>query len=201
MAIPQLIPSRVTPEEYLALERQAEYKSEYIDGYIVAMSGGTPNHSRLKLDLSRVIANQLLGGPCEPFDSDLMVRVDPDRYTYPDLTVVCGEAVFDDDLLLNPAVIFEVLSPSTESEDRGEKWQRYRRMPSLRQYVLVSQKAPLIEVYTRSGDVWTYSDADGLNASIHLASIDCTLALREVYARITFEDSSPSPATAASDAD
>jgi len=188
MAIPQLTPRRFTPEEYLTLERQAECKSEYIDGYVYAMGGGSPNHSRLKLDLGGIVRAQLLGGPCEPFDSDLMVRVDPGRYTYPDLTVVCGEGLFEDDLLLNPTVIFEVLSPSTESSDRGEKWVRYRRMPSLQQFVLVSQKQPLVEVYTRSGDVWTFTDARGLDASIHLETIGCTLELGEVYARISFEE-------------
>jgi len=184
---------RYTVEEYLALERQAEYKSEYLDGEIVAMSGGGPIHSRVKTDLARIVGNQLLGGSCEVFDSDMSVRVDPMLYTYPDATVVCGESQFDDETkLLNPTVIFEVLSPTTEAYDRGKKWGRYRRMPSLEQYVLVNQDMPRVEVYTRERDVWTYSDAEGLDSTIRLKTIDCTLALRDVYARVTFEDE-PAP--------
>jgi len=178
---------RYTPDEYLALEREAEYKSEYVDGYIYAMSGGTANHSRLKVDLTWLVRTQTQDGHCEVFDSDLLVRVDPGRYAYPDLIVVCGESQLDRDVLLNPTAIFEVLSPSTEAGDRGEKWQRYRRMPSLRHYVLISQAEPLVEVFTREGDVWTFNDADGLDSSIHLASIGCTLSLGDLYARVAFD--------------
>ena len=184
--MPAVLP-RYTPEEYLALERAAEYKSEYIDGHIYAMSGGTKRHSLIKVALVRLIDTHLLDSHCATLDSDMRVRVDPSLYTNPDLTVVCGEPEVEDvedDTLLNPTAIFEVLSPSTEAYDRGEKWARYRRMPSLKQYVLVSQDKPRIEVYTRQGDVWTFSDAGGLDASIHLESIGCTLALAEVYRRV-----------------
>jgi Uma2 family endonuclease len=111
------------------------------------------------------------------------------RYAYPDLTVVCGESRFEDaeqDTLLNPTVIFEVLSPSTEARDRGEKWGRYRQMPSLQQYVLVSQSQPLVEVFTRSGDVWTFHDARGLDKAVDLSSIGVALPLAEIYARVVF---------------
>lgn len=190
MALPQTI-DLVTPEAYLALESQAAFKSEYIDGVVVAMSGGSIRHTRIKTDLARAVGSQLAGTPCEVFDSDLRVRVDTGRYTYPDLTVVCGESRLADDgfdNLTNPTVVFEVLSPSTEAHDRGEKWSRYRRMPSLRQYVLVSQALPLVELYTREGDAWTFTEAAGLDATIRLDAIDVTLALAEVYGRVTFDD-------------
>jgi len=189
-----------TPEEYIELERHAEHKNEYVDGEIVAMSGGAKRHSRIKVALVRLIDSQLAGGPCDAFDGDLRVHVDPMLYTYPDLSVVCGdsevESAGDDDTLLNPTVIFEVLSPSTEAYDRGEKFRRYQRMPSLRQYVLVSQDRPRIEVFTRQGDFWTYRDASGLVASVRLDAIDCTLALREVYAKLRFDTDEDPPATA-----
>lgn len=178
------------PEEYVALERRSETKSEYVDGAIVAMTGGSVEHSRIKFDLARILGSQLAAGSCQGYDSDLRICVDPMRYAYPDLTVVCGESRFEDaenDTLLNPTVIFEVLSPSTEAHDRGEKWGRYRQMPSLQQYVLVSQSQPLVEVFTRTGDLWTFRDARGLDGSINFASIGVTLPLAEVYTRVTFD--------------
>lgn len=187
MTLPAPNIQRYTPEEYLALELTAEVKSEYFDGYIYAMSGGTPDHSRLKVDLGWLVRTQLREERCELFDSDLMVKVDRFGYVYPDLSVVCGESLFEGNALLNPTAMFEVLSPSTELHDRSRKWKRYRRMPSLRQYVLVNPDEPLIEVFTREGDMWTFSDAEGLDASIHLESINCMLALSDVYRRIVFE--------------
>jgi len=189
MTIPALLDHDYTVEEYLALERQAEFKSEYIDGQIVAMSGGSFAHSRIGTDLVIALGNLLDRTRCEVLNSDMRVRVDPRLYTYPDATVICDEPELEDaeqDTLLNPAVIFEVLSPSTEAYDRGKKFRRYQRIPSLRQYVLVSQSQPTIEVFTRQGDFWTYREASGLDASIFLESIDCTLALGEVYARVRF---------------
>jgi Uma2 family endonuclease len=202
MAIPATITHDYTAEEYLALERQAEYKSEYIDGQIVAMSGGSFAHSVIAVNLGGTLLNLLHRTPCYVVNSDMRVRVDPRLYTYPDATVICDEPELEDaeqDTLLNPTVIFEVLSPSTEAYDRGEKFRRYQRIPSLRQYVLVSQNQPTIEVFTRQGDFWTYRQATGLDASIHLESVDCTLALGEVYARVRLvpEDEPESPDVAA----
>lgn len=179
----------VSPEEYLALERQADARHEYIDGVVVAMGGGSRDHSRIKVNLTALIHRQVAGRGCEAFDSDLRVRVDANRYTYPDLVVVCGESRFADresDTLLNPTAIFEVLSPSTEAHDRGEKWARYRQMPSLQHYVLVGQDRPLVEVFTRAGDVWLFGDAEGLDASVALEAIGVALPLADVYARVEF---------------
>lgn len=188
MALSQDVPF-VSPEDYLSVERLAEARHEYIDGVVVAMGGGSRNHSRIKVNLTALVHGQMAGGRCEAFDSDLRVRVDAKRYTYPDLVVACGERRFADselDTLLNPTVIFEVLSPSTEAHDRGEKWARYRQMPSLRQYVLVSQDRPLVEVFTRAGDVWLFDAVDGLDGTVELAAIDVTVALADVYARVEF---------------
>lgn len=190
MALPQAV-TFVTPEEYLAQEALSDERHEYIDGAVVAMSGGSIKHSRIKTDIARIAGSQLADGDCEVFDSDMRVRVDAGRYAYPDVIVVCGAAELAPDgydNLVNPTAIFEVLSPSTEARDRGEKWSRYRQIPSLQQYILVSQSRPWIEVFTRSGDVWTYTDAQGLDAALTLAAIGVTLALGEVYGRVTFED-------------
>lgn len=153
------------------------------------MEGGSRNHSRIKVNLTALVHGQMAGGRCETFDSDLRVRVDAKRFTYPDLVVVCGERRFADselDTLLNPTVIVEVLSPSTEAHDRGEKWARYRQMPSLRQCVLVSQDRPLVEVFTRAGDVWLFDAVERLDGAVELAAIDVTVALADVYARVEF---------------
>ncbi len=190
MALPRTI-DHVTPEEYLAQERLAASRHEYVDGVVVAMGGGSRHRSMLKVDLARLISTQLMNSGCDTYDSDMRVRVDDHRYVYPDLTVVCGASQFADDafdVLLNPTVVLEVLSPSTELADRGEKWSRYRRMPSLQQYVLVSQEKPAIEVATRVGEAWTFTEAKGLDATIRLEAIGVTLVLAEVYGRVTFDD-------------
>lgn len=194
MALPQTVsvePPASTPEEYLEQEALAEYKHEYIDGVVVAMSGGSHFHSCIIMDLGVSVVGHLRGRGCQAYESNLRVRAGASHYLYPDLTVVCGEPRFSEDgfdNFLNPTALFEVLSPSTEARDRGLKWYRYQQIPSLQQYVLVSQDRPLIEVYTRSGDVWTYTYAEGLDASIHLEAIGVTLALGDVYGRVTFEE-------------
>lgn len=190
MALPQTV-TLVTPEAYLADEVLAEFKHAYVDGMVVAMSGGSLQHTRIKTDLALAVGRQLAGSGCEVFDSDLRVRVDERFYTYPDLVVVCGAVQLAPDgfdNVTNPTALFEVLSPSTEAYDRGLKWTRYRQMPSLQHFVLVDQHRPIIEVYARSGDVWTYTTAEGRDAAVHLAAIGVTLALGDVYARVTFDE-------------
>jgi len=177
-----------TPEEYLAFERTAAFKSEYLDGRIVAMSGASRNHSLIASQLIRLIGNQFDRQPCEVHGSDMRVKVtDQDLYTYPDVTAICGEPTFEDshrDTLLNPTVIFEVLSPTTEAYDRGEKFARYRRLASLTDYVLVAQDRPRIERFVRDGDDWVLTAFDGLDATVTLASIGCELRLGDVYAKV-----------------
>jgi Uma2 family endonuclease len=183
---------RYTPEQYLALERKAEFKSEYYDGIITAMAGAGRAHILITGNLSQKIGNQLKNRPCETYISDMRVLVSRSGlYTYPDLIVVCGEPRFLDDesdTLLNPTVNIEVLSPTTESYDRGKKFSHYRRLESLKEYVLVAQDEAFVERYSRQGDIWQLSDWTSMDESLSLASIDCIIPLREIYARIDFPD-------------
>lgn len=188
----------VTPEEYLARERLAETKSEYYDGEIFAMAGGTPEHSLIGANILRDLSYQLFGKPCRVYNSDLKVRATESTYTYPDVTVVCGEPVFDDtepQVLLNPAVIVEVLSETTEAWDRGGNFERYRTRESLQEYLLVAQDRPHVERYARQPDgEWLFTVVDGLDRALELRSLDCQLELARVYHMVTFPtDSTPRP--------
>ncbi len=158
------VKSRFTPEQYLALERKAAFKSEYFDGCIRAMAGASRAHNLIALNLGSEIRSQLRDRPCETYVSDMRVRTGPSGlYTYPDVVVVCGEPRFEDDeldTLLNPTVIVEVLSPSTEAADRGRKFASYRRLASLQEYVLVAQDRACVERYTRQGDEWLLTELE-----------------------------------------
>ncbi len=183
---------RYTPEQYLALERKAPFRSEYFDGCITAMSGASRLHNLIAINLSRVISTQLLDRPCEVYASDMRVGVSPTGlYTYPDIVAVCGEPQLQDselDTLLNPTVIVEVLSSSTEAYDRGNKFAHYRRLESLREYVLVAQDRVRVERYTRRGDEWVLAELSRLDDILHLASIGCEVALREIYTKTQLQD-------------
>lgn len=185
--MPTAVGARITPEQYLALERTAEFKSEYIDGEIRPMPGVSRWHSRIVMNLSRVLDTILLDRPGEVHASDMRVHVGPaDLFTYPDLVVVAGEGQYEDaevDTLLNPTVIVEVLSPSTEAYDRGDKFARYRRLETLREYVLVSQERVLVERYVRQGEDWVMTAFGSLDDVLRLDSIGCDVPLREVYAK------------------
>ncbi|ETX04060.1 MAG: hypothetical protein ETSY2_31015 [Candidatus Entotheonella gemina] len=190
---------RYTSDQYLALERKADYKSEYINGHIVAMAGASRQHNLIASNLCREVSQQLRGRPCEAYISDMRVKVShTGLYTYPDVVIACGEIQFEDtetDTLLTPTVIVEVLSPSTEAYDRGEKFAHYRRLASLQDYLLVAQDKVRIEHYVRQGDQWILSEVNGLNDTLHLAAVDCTIALQDVYDKVQFVegDASPSP--------
>jgi len=175
-----------TPEEYLALERDAPTKSEYVDGEIFAMAGASRRHTKISFNLAVEIGRQLKGRPCTGHSNDMRVKVAPTgMYTYPDMVVVCGREQFEEgevDTLLNPTVIVEVLSPSTEGYDRGAKFAHYRRLESLQEYLLVAQDEVHLEHYVRQTDgQWLLSEANRLDEEIHLPSIDCRLSLAEVY--------------------
>lgn len=179
----------LTPEEYLAAERKAEHKSELIDGAVVAMPGASRRHNLIAVNLTREISLQLKGRPCEEYASGMRVRVpSASLYTYPDVAVVCGEPQFEDDqvdTLLNPTLIVEVLSESTETFDRGKKFDTYRTIESLAEYILVSQHEYRIEQHTKQADGrWLLSDYHSLHDAVVLTSIQCKLALREVYDKI-----------------
>ena len=182
-----------TLEQYVKLEDEATYKSEFISGRIYAMSGGTPKHSAIGSNIGREMGNLLKREPCQVYNSDLRVGIMPlDVETYPDVTIVCGEPhlnPFDKNSIINPAVIFEVLSPSTERYDRGEKWAYYRRLDSLQEYVLVSQDKPQVEQYVRQeSGLWTYAAVEGLETTSVLSVLGITLALSEIYDKITFPE-------------
>lgn len=176
----------LTPDEYLAMERQAEHKSEYIDGVVYAMSGASYRHNAIVANVIIELGQQLRGHPCRALPSDLKVRMpDSSKFFYPDVSVVCGEPEFHDertDVLLNPTLIVEVLSESTASFDRGEKFQAYQRLDSLQEYLLISQDKYLVEQYIRqTKESWTYKAAVGLESSLALPSINCALSLKAVY--------------------
>lgn len=177
-----------TAQEYLTLERQATTKSEFFDGEIYAMAGASHKHVLIEGNIIRELGNRLKGKPCEVMTSNMRVRVrSTGLYTYPDASVVCGRPEFDDvqgDTLLNPTVLFEVLSPSTEAYDRGEKFSQYRQLPSLQEYVLVSQDKVLVEKYRRMGELWMMNDARTLDGVLRLESIDCEVPLSEIYYQV-----------------
>lgn len=185
MALPQQFLPSITAEQYLDLERASEIRHEFLDGLVYAMAGETPDHSTICFNLASTIGSQIKERPCRGFSPNMRAGVGG-LLAYPDLMIVCGEPRFHDeqsDVLLNPTVIFEVLSPSTEKYDRGEKFVRYRtQIESLQDYVLVSQDKARVEPHHRQGDgTWTQSDVDGLEGVLALPSIECRLPLSEVY--------------------
>ncbi len=180
---------RLTPEDYLALERSADFKSEYFDGEIFAMTGASAEHNIITLNVGSEIRRQLKNRPCTAYSNDMRVKVDPTGlYTYPDLVVVCGKAQLEDahlDTLLNPTLIVEVLSDSTEAYDRGRKFEHYRKLESLAEYVLIAQHRPHVESYRRQPDQqWLLTECSGLDGKLRLHSIDCELALAEIYDKV-----------------
>jgi Uma2 family endonuclease len=182
---------RITPEEYLELERRSEIKHEYLDGEMFAMPGVTRKHNLITLNIAADLNAQFLDRPCEVYGIDLRAKVrSTGLYTYPDIAVVCGQALFEDereDTLMNPQVIIEVLSDSTESCDRGKKFAHYRVMESLREYLLVSQSECRVERFARQDDGnWIYSETTDPNGSVELMSVASRLPLSRVYHRIEF---------------
>ena len=185
-----------TPEEYLALERAADYKSEYVAGEIFAMAGASVDHNTIAGNIFRLLGNQFQGRPCRVFMSDLRVQIAATAmYTYPDVVAVCGPlelASGPRDTLLNPTVIVEVLSPSTEAYDRGAKFDHYWRLPSLTEYVLVAQDQVRVEHFARQGDGWLLTVARALDETLRLPSLDAILPLAAIYENIEF--AAPEPA-------
>ena len=185
--------TKLTPEEYLKFERNSEERHEYFDGEIFAMSGAKRNHNVIAWNIGGELRQKLKGKNCEAYPADMRVFVPKTGlYTYPDIVVICGEPKFKDnvfDTLLNPILLIEVLSETTESYDRGKKFQHYRSIETLQEYVLVAQDEARIEKYVKTGDgFWLLSEAVGLESEIEFASIECRIALREVYDKVNFED-------------
>lgn len=184
-----------TAEDYLAFERASADKHEFIDGRVYLMAGASENHNLITANLIIALGSQLRGRPCKLYPSDMRVRISAKDYHYPDVSVICGDAHIEDDeqdTLLNPTLIVEVLSPSTEQFDRGKKFENYRSLPSLHEYVLIAQNRPHIEHYVRQGDgTWLYSEVKPLDtpSEISLPSVGCTLTLVDVYDKVEFESS------------
>ena len=183
----------LTPEEYLAMERQNEYRSEYIDGEVFAMTGASRRHNLITFNIAGALSPQLRGRPCEAYTSEMRVRIPKRGYMYPDVVIVCGEPLLEDgyfDTLLNPTVLIEVLSKSTEHYDRGKKFYLYRTIESPAEYVLIAQDAYKVEHYTKEPDgPWMLSEHRSPEGVVELASIQCTLSLREVYDKVSLPPS------------
>src|SRR5262245_61940727 len=199
---------RYTEDQYLLMERESDERHEYIDGQIYAMSGESPEHGAICTNLTVDIGLQLRGTSCQAFSKDRKVRSGalPRKHdsqtglsSYPDLVIVCGELHFLDenrDVLINPKVIIEVSSPSTEAFDRSEKFRRYRTFnPSLTDYLIVAQNRPSIEYFSRQEiGLWVIAaSAVELTESVHITSVNCALRLVEVYDRVEFSEQEEEP--------
>lgn len=184
-ALPKIL---ISEKEYLAEERKALNKSEYYKGEVFAMAGATKTHNRIVASVISTIGQYLKGKDCHYYPSDLRVHNNENTlYTYPDVIVVCGkEEYLDDELdtLLNPTVLIEVLSPSTENYDRGIKFKLYRSIPSLKNYILVSSTEHAAEVFTRNENgQWILDTAKDKGSHIHISAIDYNLSLADIYAQ------------------
>ena len=189
--------TRYTPEQYLEIDRKADYRSEYVNGEILAMAGASREHNLIVTNLVREVSLALRGKPCETYSNDMRVQVNQTRYAYPDLVVACGQPQFIDgqlDTLTNPIVIIEVLSPTTAVDDRSWKFAHYRRLGTLTDYVMLSQFQPFVEHYTRQGDQWVLTELIRLEAVLHLPSLGCDLPLTAVYERVEFAPDPEMPA-------
>ena len=187
----QIVPY-VSPEEYLRLERQSEYKSEYVNGEIFAMTGASRKHNLVAGNIFRELSQQLRSRQCEAYVGDMRVKVTATGlYTYPDVVVVCGEPKFEDtfvDTLLNPTLLVEVLSQSTERYDRIAKSSYYRTLDSLSEHLLAAQDEVRLEQYVKQTDGrWVLFEYSALENVVELSSISCSLALRDVYGKVSFD--------------
>ncbi len=179
----------ITSEEYLALDRKADVKSEYYAGQIIAFAGASKRHNLIVANVLAGIHRQLIDRPCNVYPSDMRIRISKTgMYAYPDVVVTCGEEQFADensDILLNPIVLIEVLSESTANYDRGDKFEHYRRIESLREYILVFQELHRVDQYVRQNDTqWLLTEFHTPKDIIKLNSITCELAVKEIYAKL-----------------
>ena len=187
----------LTPEEYITLERKAipngeTVRSEYVKGKIIAMSGASRAQNLITSNISGELRNLLKGSECETYANEMRVSTpSTSSYFYPDVVVVCEEPRFEDDvfdILLNPIILVEVLSPSTEAYDRGEKFIHYRQIESLQEYILVAQDKICVEIFRRQENNWILTDFQNLEELLPLNSVQSELPLREIYDRVTFPE-------------
>lgn len=181
---------RLTPEDYLALDRQAEEKNEFIDGVVIGMAGGSEAHDLITGNVFAAL-RAALQGACRVYTSNMRVQVHPSgMYVYPDVTVVCGPSHLADDhrdTLLNPTLVVEVLSPSTERRDRGRKARLYRALPSLNEYLLIAQDGPYVErLFRQANGQWGIAETDDPQGVVELATGPCRLAMADIYADVAF---------------
>ncbi len=181
--------ARLTPQDYLAWERRQETRHEFFDGEVFAMTGASRAHNLVCLNIAASLHTQLRGKPCEVYNNDMRVKVsETGMYTYPDIVAACAEPRFEDaevDTLLNPVLIIEVLSDSTEQHDRGAKFRHYRTLPSLQDYLLVAQTECRVEHYAREAiSRWLLNEYRDPEDTIELAALGCRLPLRAVYERV-----------------
>lgn len=181
--------TRYSSAEYLELERQAETRHEYVDGEIYEMAGASQRHNRISVNMVRLLDNQLLERDCNVYGSDMRVKITAtEKYTYPDVVAVCGEEFFEDkneDTLLNPMLIVEVLSKSTEAYDRGGKFEYYQTIESFQEYVLIAQEPFRVEQFVRKDtSIWTYFEFRKPDDVVKLNSINCELSLKDIYHKI-----------------
>jgi Uma2 family endonuclease len=189
------ITKKLSEAEYLAIERAAEFKSEFFNGEMFAMAGVSHQHNEIKDNLIYEITSRLKGGPCRTYSSDQRVKIErTGLYTYPDLLIVCGRGEFDkehQDILYNPQVIIEILSKSTESYDRGKKFLHYRRLQSLQEYVLVSQERKLVERFVRQADeTWVLTTFEDPNGEFVLATVPVRVPMADVYSGVELTEES-----------
>jgi Uma2 family endonuclease len=188
----------VSLAEYLEMELHSETRHEYVNGRVYAMSPGASSvHYRICWNLMKAFSDQIGKRPCQVFTGDARIKVSPTgMYTYPDISALCGEARFENykgvDTLLNPSVIIEVLSRTTEPYDRGAKFEHYRRVESLREYVLVSQNRMSVDGFARDGAEWRLSELRDPQAVLRLASIGCAIPLDEIYRDVEFPNAETS---------
>lgn len=181
-----------TVEEYLAYELETGIRHEFINGEIYAMTGGTDNHSRIKVNVVGELHQQLKNSKtCLPYDSDMRIKITDLIYVYPDMSVVCGKPVFSDkkrSMLTNPTFVLEVLSETSADYDKGQKMEYYQSLPSVQAYLMLEQDKASTILYTRNEAGWQLTRFNGLEAIVPLASIGCNLALSEAYFNINFEE-------------
>ena len=183
----------ITPDEYLALEEKADHKSEYYNGEIFAMSGASNNHNLITGNVHAALHQLLAKRPCRTYVSDMRLLTSPKGlYTYPDVMVVCGKIEFApkrDDTIMNPIVLVEVLSDSTQAYDRGEKFALYRKIPALQEYIMISQYKPYIEHYRREGHFWVLETLETMDSILTLPSLECEIPLAVMYEKVEWETS------------
>lgn len=185
------LPPRYTPEQYLELEERSEVRSEYLDGYIYAMSGAALPHVQIQVNLIHLLVRDLRSaGVCRAMSSEMKIWLSrQNAFVYPDASVYCGSPRFyrnRTDVIENPSVVFEILSDSTEKYDRGHKFHAYQTLPELKQYVLISQHTAMVEVFTKDVDRWIFRTFDGLESVAELDAIGVRIQLSELYEYVEF---------------